>query len=81
VVHLVGPESDAYRRTRFDSLARAQAADVALVEELARRLLRAERERWAEWLTKDARENLAQALNRLDVVRAQLAALNGGTTT
>jgi hypothetical protein len=64
---------DDERRVRFTEFIQAEAADVAEVEELARRLLRGEREQWVEWLARDTREALARALNRLDVTRALLA--------
>jgi hypothetical protein len=67
------------RRQHFCRLMREELAASEDVENLARRLLRAERESWQSWLVKDAREALWSALGRLDVARARLAVLREGT--
>jgi len=66
------------RRQRFHALSRAIAEDEAAAEAHARLLLRAEREGWTELLQRSVREDLAKALNRLDVMRAQLRQMQEG---
>jgi len=65
------------RVAQWTALRRAEEAERAEVECAARLVLRATREEWVAWLVENAREELARALNRLDVTRARLAALRG----
>lgn len=65
------PEGDA-ARSRWWRHRLAEAEATRDVEMLARRLLRAEEERFKPWLLKEAREDLGRAIARLDEARAGL---------
>jgi hypothetical protein len=79
VVTLLG-RAETERRVLFTRLMRDEADALQDVENTARRLLRAEREKWMDWLLKDVREELWAALGRLDTTRARLAVLREENT-
>lgn len=67
--------ADVERRARFHALKVDEARALADVEEYSRQLLRVRREELtgqAGWLPASIREDLAKAINRLDVTRALL---------
>lgn len=76
VVTLFAPGVE--RRRRFCALAKDEQLAAEDVENLARRMVRAEREGWQGWLKRDAHDALSDALKRLDVARERLRALQEG---